>query len=240
MQPSNSPVDFKHQFTTPKGDSYELVPLTNDNLQDTIAVEVKAFMTRDPTVITSGCSEASFRKFTEIIAQRALEDGLGIVCKESKTGKVVGASLVDDYFRSTVDPWDFSMITDDGLGDTLDLVSNIKLSDKFSATAPNQVVDLFLLCVDPDYTNQKIGSEMVRYITDGHPITSKANEVYANCTSPLTYKITTGMKWNKLDMVDPRGWKNKKGEETFGKVDETAQRLGLTYEGIILVSKKLK
>jgi len=179
----------------------------------------------------------------EIRCFRSIEDKLAIVCKDTKTSKIVGVGIFFDQYRELNEPVDYSKVSRTGgqENEFQELMKYTKAGCIFKPSKPYEIISFGNIAVDTSYAKQKIAKELNNFVLRVHPIISQARLGIVVCTNPISEGWFKEIGWKIENLVELKNYKNSKGVNPFEGLRETAEKIGFNdYERVVLLSGKIK
>ena len=213
--------------------SYELVPLTLENLSDACIMIADSFASYNPLCIASKVKSENFIRYVIQIGELAVDDGLGIICKDSKTSQIIGACIFCDSTRIIKNFEDL----DDSIREFL----NFKNSFQFKIENQKifEAVDLVFLAVQKEYRQKGIAKEMLKFATETHPATSKSRILYTYSADTFLWRILKKLDWKVERIKNPKEFVNFNGIKQFENYESCAKELDLLQlEGLSLIKRE--
>jgi len=186
---------FEFKFTSPKEKTFIIKPLTIENIEENSQELTKSFK-HEPV-----CERYEYEYLLKVfrkIAEKSLNQDLGLTCYEESTGKWAGCMLSEDYATSLTDA---SMEYDGNCDFIIDFMSFLEKEGlnqiEISQTKnKNEQIHILLGGVSKEMWGHKILYNMVKYFTLNHPIVKESKLVFAECTNVNSRKACeeAGMK----------------------------------------------
>ncbi len=143
----------------PPPDQISFEVLSEHTLADAARVIARAFAGFEPMAVASGISEQDVVDLIHLYAPQALQDGLTVVARDSASGRIAGAMLVDDFACD-------SPPLPPRLGLKFQSVWALlgELGERYkggATLAPGQILHFAMLAVDRDYSGKKIAPRLI-------------------------------------------------------------------------------
>jgi len=181
--------------------------------------------------------------YIEIRCFRSIEAKLAIVCKDTKTSKIVGAAFFVDQYRELNEPIDYSKASRTGgqENEYQEMIKYTKGRYIFRPSKPYEIISLANIAVDSSYAKQKIAKELLNFAFRVHPIISQARLGIVVTTNPIIERWMKEAGWKIENVVELKDYKNSKGVNPFEGLRETAEKNGFNNcERVVLFSGKIK
>ena len=224
---------FNHFIKDKSYNIYEFVPLTLENLGDVSTMIADSFASYNPFCIASKIQSENLVDYAIRVGELAVDDGLGIVCKDSNTSQIIGACIFCDSTRSIKNLEDL----DDSLKECLNLKDSFQF--KVESKKRYEAVDLVFLAVQEEYRQRGIAKEMLRFATQTHSAISKSRTLYTYSADTFVWRILKKLDW-KIDQIkNPKEFVNINGFKPFENYKNCAKELNLPQlEGLSLIKRE--
>jgi len=234
---------FRYQFTSTAGEAFEITPLKTEDVPEAAKIMTEGYLQMNPLRLHLQITIEQLYPYIEIRCFRSIEDKLAIVCKDTKTSKIVGAAIFFDQYRELNEPVDYSKASSTGgqENEFQELMKYTKARYIFRPSKPYEIISFGNIAVDTNYAKQKIAKELNSFALRVHPIISQARLGIVVCTNPITEGWIKEAGWKIENVVELKDYKNSKGVNPFERLRETADKIGFNnYERVVLLSGKIK
>lgn len=119
----------------------------------------EAFAHRDPPAVAVGLTPSEFEAFVQLLAPRAVADGLTIVARSAATGELIGALLTEDLAAGPPPGMDRLSRKFDPIFDLLGELDAEYRAGQIIHTG--EVLHLYLLGVDQRFAGRGLGHQLV-------------------------------------------------------------------------------
>ena len=198
--------------------------MANEDLEDANRLTTVAFVEKDPFCYHLKTTYNELDELLRRFAKRSIQEGLGMIIKDEQD-KIVSALAIYDQYNYDQNPVECPE-TVYSLSQLLNFLDTLTL-EGYKARQPNDMFFLYTIAVDAEYGGQKIATEAVRWMTEEHPVVSKARVVWTQATSPVSTAVFRNLGWKSVYMKDPRLYTNSRGERPFEGLNETIKELNL-------------
>jgi len=224
-------LTFKHSFTSKTGQVYDLVPLTESDIDAAAALIAKAFSTQNPISVCLQCKEEDYFRWARNQVIESIRSHLGIACRERSTSKLVGVAANCDYYELKKKQFDYS----DYSKEFQNCLAFFKeIAPVVEVANPHELILMNGGAVDPLYANQNIISQITDFIVKKHPLSSRAERLFVGTPNPYTAKLfLSDPTFERIKFYDPRTYVTQDGRKLFENFDETLKTLKMEgFEGI--------
>jgi len=132
---------------------------TDSDTEELAQLLAGTFARNDPPAVAVGASAGEFETLVRLFTKKAVEEGLTIVARCGRTGKMAGALLTEDAASEMPEGLEGISAKFDPIFDILGgLDAEYKADRSF---APGEGLHLFLLGVSDDFARRGIGQQLV-------------------------------------------------------------------------------
>jgi len=224
-------LKFRHTFTSLKNPDlqFEIVPLTKDDLEEAVSLSARCYSQRDPLVVHFQIPYEEIYISQKIYAQRAIEDNMAVVVKDTKTGKIIGVALQADEYHMNTDPvsYEGAIPSTSRIYDLMATEEYMEFPKNNVATQPNEIVHGVFIAVDEAYAGNRVQLNTQDFLIKEHPIISKARLFYTEVYNPISSKVCDQSNWKTVETLSLKTFKTKEGQNLFEGFEETMKKLGM-------------
>ena len=216
---------FCHKFSlkTDASREFEIKPLQKEHLELVIDLTCKVFAEREPLGVFLGATAESWRPSIRGVAERSIEENMGVICVESKTGNIAVIVMCYDVYNEQLKP--VYPASEDLPQQQIDeVLLKVEEGDFIEVTKPFDAIELFTLVSIDGYQGLGLAKETVNWLIHSHPIVTKVKAVGSAVTNPATKAIMEKAGAKTVKTINLLEYKNDAGEAVFSGITEAIEK----------------
>jgi hypothetical protein len=217
------PFSYKFASRVNPARRFEIRPYTAEDLEVVLDQLCTVFAEGEPLSLHLGITKEMWYSFCKPMAQRCVEENLGVACVDQETGKIAVSITSYDIYYSHAKPF-FVGSEYEPIKHLVELLTVNEYDDTLQYKQFNDVVELFALTATKEYQGLGLAKDTMDWIVKCHPIMSKTKVITISATNPLTKIIMDKTGWETRRTICLPEYKNTKGETIFATIKEDFNR----------------